>query len=77
VTAEGKARGTLCTNAVADAGRHRAVLAEEQGRLLAFHRRAEALVLARRTAALLRLGHAVIAEYERLKRRGRLLDFET
>lgn len=48
----------------------------EQARLGEVHDRIRALLLSRRTAALLRLGHAVIDTYEALKRRSALLDFD-
>jgi ATP-dependent helicase/nuclease subunit A len=48
----------------------------EQARLGAVRDQIQALTLSRRTAALLRLGHAVIDAYEGLKRRSALLDFD-
>ena len=74
LTQDGKPRKQLCTKRFVDTCL--AVLTMEQARLVHLHDSIEALTHARRTAALLRLGHAVIREYEELKRRGSLLDFD-
>ena len=74
LTQDGKPRKQLCTKRFVDTCL--AVLTMEQARLVHLHDSIETLTHARRTAALLRLGHAVIREYEELKRRGSLLDFD-
>ncbi|HEX8374480.1 MAG TPA: UvrD-helicase domain-containing protein, partial [Geminicoccaceae bacterium] len=76
-TKDGQPRGNLLTAAFRrdrpDVSR---LYDHEQARLGAVLDQIRALTLSRRTAALLRLGHAVIDAYEGLKRRGALLDFD-
>jgi len=51
-------------------------LAEEQARVLALQQHLAALVVRDASAALARLGHGFLAEYEKTKGQARLLDYD-
>ncbi len=76
LTRTGQGRRRLATSRVPDHDRVRPILEREQTRLLRVEDRIRALLAWRRSEALLRLGFAVIEEYEALKARRAALDYD-
>ncbi len=77
LTADGDIRKTLCTQGVEAAmPGTRAILEAEALRLCTVHDRLKAATTAAATAALLRLGKALLAAYERHKARRAMLDYD-
>ncbi len=76
LTQKGEGRKRLASSRVPDLEPVERILRQEQTRLLHVEDRIRNLLTWRRSEALLRLGFAVIEEYEALKRRRAALDFE-
>ncbi|MBI2236775.1 MAG: double-strand break repair helicase AddA [Magnetospirillum sp.] len=77
LTAKGTAREKLCTNGVRDGFPGvEAALQEEAARLMAVADRIKAAGVAEATAALLSLGHALLAAYQRRKTARALMDYD-
>ena len=76
VTKQGTGVKTLATRKVPERDRVERILRREQARVLRVRDRIRALLTWRRSEALLRLGFAVIEEYERLKRQRAALDYD-
>jgi ATP-dependent helicase/nuclease subunit A len=76
LTADGTIRKSLCTKKVAALPGVTEALETEAERLLRVTGRVKSATIAQATAALLRLGHALLAAYERRKQGRALMDYD-